>query len=395
MNIRVIRGVFLSAAMAVAGAAAWPASITVDSLELLTHGSYSDATGLFSINSRLFFDMSFAGGDKFAGLLKMDFLGGSIENDLSTAGLTLGTAATLADVIAKIDASVSPRIRTAAVSARHLFGIPLEATYFVGTLDTVCSGDDFMPLFGAAPFGTELRGPMVYPDGVGGDPDRFYNGLDTIYGTGLKLGLVAKKSAYYLYAYQDSDLPSGSWTANARALFDTGPLKLELFAGASYAPTTASGLYRGGLLFNFAPGKVGEFLAQFGLSRWDPSATLSINDFFFLFEPRINFYPGSLAITVFYHPSWYREKATNEGGFLDLNLNLKIGDISKSGSQGGLTTLVAYHPGDTGFTLDTSPYFSAIASGVEWSFKLDLRLFPFPAAWYGMFRPYIGVKTSF
>jgi hypothetical protein len=402
MNRRFLRILVLAAVLLAAIPAAWAAGINVDRLELVTHGGYSDTTGLFAMNSRLFFDMSFEGGDKFAGLLKLEFLSGSVESDLTQAGLTLaptGTAATdIEAIIARLNAGVSPRLKTAAVTARHLFGIPLEATYFVGALDNIASGDDFPGLFGAAPFGTELRGPMVYPDGVGGDSSRYYDGLDSIYGTGLKIGLVGKKSAYYLYAYQDSDLGAGNWTANLRALFDTGSLKLELFGGGSYAPAYSYGLWRGGLLFNYAPGKVGEFFAQIGLTRWDPNKVLGMDDFYFLFEPRLNFYPGSLAITVFYHPTYYREKATNEKSALDLNVNLKLGNISRTGSQGGVTTLLSFRPlvpGADPLTIDISPYFSAIASGVEWNFKLDLRLFPFPANWLGLFRPYIGVKTSF
>jgi hypothetical protein len=241
---------------------------------------------------------------------------------------------------------------------------------------------------------------MVYPEGVGGNADLYYEGLDAVYGTGLRLGLVEKTKAYYLYAYQDADIATGAWSALFRALFDSGSLKLEAFGGASLVSSAPLGLYRAGLLFDYAPGNVGEFFAQVGMTRWNPSEGLGIKNFYFLFEPRINFYPGTLAVTVFYHPYWYRQKATGESGAFDLNLNLKFGDISKTGAQGGATTLLSFRPptsADTTAmaTIDLSPYYSVISSGVEWSFKLDLRLFPFPSPWYGMFRPYVGVKTSF
>jgi hypothetical protein len=405
MKARAFRTFFLTAALFLMGATAFAASITVDKLELLTHGAYDNDNSLFSVKSRLYFDLSFEGGDKFAGLLKMDFLSGSLEDDLYNAGLTLSSSGNatkdITTVLSRLNSAVGPRLRTAAISARRLFDLPIEATYFIGTLDTFCSGDDFVSLFGAAPFGTELSGPMASPDGIGGDADRYYDGLDTVYGTGLRLGYVGKGSAYYLYAYQDSDLGAGNWTGDLRALFDTGALKLETYAGGSYAPSvsnSSAGIYRGGLLFDYAPGNVGEFLAQIGMTRWNALESPSINNFYFLFEPRINFYPGSFAITVFYHPAYYREKATNEQGSFDLNFNLKFGNVSTTGSQGGVTSLLSFRPYVTGsdtFTMSVSPYYAAIASGVEWSFKLDLRILPVPTAWYAIFRPYVGVKTSF
>lgn len=400
MKARALKSLILSAGLASLGISAFPAGINVDRLELITHGAIGD-DGLFGVSSRLYFDLSFEGGDKFAGLLRMNFLSSSVESDLSDAGLTLDPDETdLPTIInwynAKFASALSPRFQTAAVTARRIFGLPMEATYFVGYLDAFGSGDDFVRLFGAAPFGTALRGPMVYPNGVGGDKNRYYEGLDAVYGTGLRLGFLGKRDAFYIYGYQDSDLGAGHWTASLRELHYSGPLRVEVYAGASYEPESVFGVYKAGLLFDFAPGKVGEFFTQVGLMRWAFGEPLTIDDFFFLFEPRVNFYPGSLAITVFYHPTWYRQKATTEKGALDLNLNLKFGDVSKSGTQGGVSGLLSFRPLDTvPLTVDVAPYYAAITSGVEWSFKLDLRLFPIPGNWLAMFRPFIGVTTSF
>lgn len=397
MSNRAMKSIALAAILAAAGMSAWSASFKVESLELLTHGSYTNADG-FSVNSRLFFDLGLEGGDKFAGLLRMDFLSSSIEQDLANAGLTLPDTATTAEIVDRLNRMVSPSFRTAAVTAKKLFGSPLEVTYFVGYLEAICSGDDFMPLFGSAPIGTALRGPMVFPDGIAEQPTLYYDGLDAIYGTGFKFGLVQDSYAAWLYAYQDSDLGAGNWTTNLRGLLDAGPLKLEGYVGASYASGTSYGLYRGGILFNYAPGKVGQFLAEIGMTRWAPPETLSIDNFFFLFEPRVNFAKGSLGITVFYHPEYFREKATGEQGSVDLDVDLRFGNLAEAGYQGGVATMISlrqYANVDGSFVVDTAPYFSLIDSGIEWSFKLDLRLFPFPAEWYGMFRPFIGVKTSY
>lgn len=398
MKSRALRSSLPMALLMALGVAAFPAGINVDHIELLTHGSLENGT--FTVSSRLYYDMSLAGGDKFAGLLRLEFLSASVEEDLYTSGLTLSDSADLSEVIAKLNALVSPRLRTAAVTARRVFGSPLEAEYFVGYLDTICSGDDYMTLFGSSPFGTELRGPMVYPEGVGGNADLYYEGLDAVYGTGLRLGLVNKASAYYLYAYQDADIArSGAWSGLLRAMFDSGSLKLELFAGGSVVAASPYGLYRAGLLFDYAPGTVGEFFAQVGMTHWDPADAanpLGIDNFYFLFEPRINFDPGNLAITVFYHPAWYRQKATEEQGSFDLNLNLRFGDVSKNGSQGGVSTLISFRSSaEDKFRVNAAPYYSMITSGVEWNFKLGLDLFPAQSPWYGMFKPYIGVKSSY
>jgi hypothetical protein len=392
-----LKSIVLGAALWGAAAALHAASVSVDPFSLLSHGAYDEDSGLFAVDSRLDFGLALSGGDKFAGLLRLEYRSGTVENDLYQNGLTLdaGTATT-SDIVAKLNAASGLALRTAAVSAREIAGLPLEATYFVGYLDSICSGDDFVRLFGAAPFATALRGPLYYPDGVGGDASLSYDGLDAVYGTGARLSLAGEHSAAFLYLFQDSDLGQGNWSGDLRGLLDGEKIKLELFAGASLAPACDYGLYRGGLLFDYRPGSLGEFFAQVGIPRWDPSEAFSINNFFFLFEPRVVLGPTNLAITVFYHPSYYREKATGEKGALDLCVNWKLGNLAATGSQGGLSTLLEFRPlEDSPLSVDIAPYFSVISWGLEWSMKLDLVVFPYPAEWYGMFSPFIGVKTSF
>jgi len=391
-----LKSIILGTAFLAAGAALNAASVSGDPFELLSHGAYNNSLGLFAVDSRLDFGLAFSGGDKFAGLLRLEYKSGSVEDDLYQNGLTLTSAATTSDIVAKLNAASGLSLRTAAVSAREIGGLPLEATYFVGYLGSICSGDDFVSLFGAAPFATALRGPLYYPNGVGGDKNLSYDGLDAVYGTGARLTLAGDHKAAYLYLYQDSDLGAGNWTGDVRGLLDGEKIKLELFAGASYAPAASYGLYRGGLLFDYKPGSLGEFFAQVGIPRWDPSESFSINNFFFLFEPRVALGPTNLAITVFYHPSYYREKATDEKGALDLCVNLKLGNLAATGSQGGLSTLLEFRPLETApLSVDIAPYFSIVSWGLEWSMKLDLTVFPYPDEWYEMFSPFIGVKTSF
>jgi hypothetical protein len=372
------------------------ADLRVDDLELLSHGTVGQTTGAFDVSSRLYFVMALEGGDKFSGLLKMDFLNSNIENALNLAN---------SQSIYDPKNLISPQIMTVAITAKSVFNLPLDLTYFVGQMDNFCSGDDFVPLFGSAPFATDLRGPMVYPNGVGNNPNVWFDGIYQADGTGFRLSTTpnfSSNSVGYAYFYQDSNIGPGTWSGDLRYLLNSPMVKTELFAGATSDGTY--GLYRGGLLFFASSGDVGEFFAQAGVTHWDPTTNFSLDDMYFLFEPRINFGKGMAAITVFYHPSWYLQKdysALGEKGALDAAFDLRFGHIAKGGSEGGVQTLLAFRPLTLNpaiippLAIDTSPYYSLIAGGVRWDFKLDLRVFPFPSVWYGMFSPYIGLKTSY
>lgn len=373
---------------------AMAADLRVERMELLTRGYVDEDTDTFEASSRLYFDLAIAGGDKFGGILKLDFLSGDIEEALSKAD---DTVTDLTGALDKLNALTSPRIRTAAITAKSVFALPLDFSYFVGYLDTFASGDDFVPLFGTAPFATSLRGPMVYPEGIGGNANLFYEGIHAVNGTGFRVGTnanLSEKLVAYAYFYQDSDLGSGYWSGDLRCLFNAPAIKLEFFAGAS--TVSDYGIYRGGLLFFASPGDVGEFFLQAGIPYWDPASSLSVDNLYFLFEPRINFGFGAIALTVFYHPGWYRQQETNEPSALDAAFNLRFGRIAQDGAQGGLESLFEFRPLTTEpLAIDTSPYYSVISGGVEWDFKLSLRVFPFPSPWYGMLKPFIGLKTSF
>lgn len=381
--------------------ALFAADLRIDQLELLSRGAYSSSSGNFEASSRLYFGLSIEGGDKFSALLKMDCQSGDLENALA---LSSGTA-TSSNYLDKLNNLLSPSFRLAAVTARSPLDLPLDVSYFVGRMDSFCSGDDFVSLFGSAPFATELRGPMVYPEGVGGDSSVWYDGIHAASGTGFRLATTPKlseSSVGYLYLYQDSNLGSGSWSGDLRWLFNSEKVKGEAFAGASTGGSY--GIYRGGLLFYASSGSAGEFLAQAGVTRWTAGEEISLDNLYFLFEPRISFAAGQASVTLFYHPSWYLQKdysAAGEEGAMDVDFNLRFGRIAQSGMQGGVETLLAFRPLTTDaaatppLAVDASPYYSIVTGGIRWDFKLDLRLFPFPSPWYGIFRPYIGLKTSF
>jgi hypothetical protein len=386
------------------------ADLRVDQLELLSHGSLNNDTGNYEVASNLFFDMSLEGGDKFAGLLKLDFMNNNVENALNLANTNANSSSSSLgqDLTDRVNNLTSPMLRTVAITARSMFDMPLDFSYFVGEMDNFCSGDEFVPLFGAAPFATELRGPLVYPDGVGGNPKVWYDGIYAANGTGFRVSTTPKlseRSVGYLYFYQDSNVGPGTWSGDLRFLRNGSSVKTEVFAGATTGNVEATrGLYRWGLLFFASPGDTGEFLAQLGVTRWDATRPLSLDDLFFLFEPRVYIGSARAAITVFYHPTWYLQKDYSdlgEKGALDTAFDLRFGNVNSSSAQGGMQTLLAFRPlsEDTAVTprlaVDVSPYYALVSGGVRWDFKFDLRLFPYPDEWYGMFRPFVGLKTSY
>ncbi|MBL8968415.1 MAG: hypothetical protein JNG85_15525, partial [Spirochaetaceae bacterium] len=119
MRGRSFPAILLAALAAFAAPPLKAANVNVDRLELLSHGGLDESTGLYAVDSRLFFGLSFAGGDKFGGLLRLDFLSGQVEEDLALLRTALPATATMGDLIARLNAP-GLRLRTVAVTARRL-----------------------------------------------------------------------------------------------------------------------------------------------------------------------------------------------------------------------------------------------------------------------------------
>ncbi|HOX92820.1 MAG TPA: hypothetical protein PLC54_07840, partial [Spirochaetales bacterium] len=287
-------------------------------------------------------------------------------------------------------------LNTAAISLENLGGTPLELTFFAGRLDRFCTGDDFPVLFGAAPFSTSMRGFMVYPEGIGGDTSRSYDGLHSVFGTGIRMGLSGGSVVPYLYLYQDLWLGPGIYSSDARVLINTDKVKLEAFVGASF-PQSVAGLYRGGLLFYYDTGSIGDFYAQVGLPRWDPSSPFSAELLYFLFEPRIHFGFGSLTLSLFFRPSWYLFVPTGDQGALDMRVDLSFGTLTEQGIQGGAETRIKYRPDATGgpVSVEAAPYLQLMIGGVRLDMRMDLALFPVPEPWYALFMPAVGIRAAY
>lgn len=383
-------------ALAALGLSLGAADLSVSDFSLLTHGRVNDA-GLFVLSSRLNLDLSIRGGSKFAAWFGLRFQADDLESYFAAAAMPVpqDPPDPLVDLYI-LSLSRGLALDTAAMSLSNLGGSPLELTFFAGTLDRFCTGDDFTTLFGAIPFSTQVRGFMYYPAGVGGQSIRAYDGLHSVMGTGLRLGLPGQNFAPYLYLYQDLWLGPGIWSADARFLINSDRLKFEAFAGASF-PQAEAGLYRAGLLFYFDTGSIGGFYAQVGLPRWDPTQALSADMLYFLFEPRIDFGIGSLNLSLFFHPSWYLFVETGYEGAIDMRADLNFGDLQEQGIRGGAEALVEYRPDASGgpVSVEAAPYMQLMVGGVRLDLRVGLELFPMPDIWYGMFLPSLGIQATF
>jgi hypothetical protein len=384
------------------------AEFSVPNLELSDFGKVSGDT--FNLSSVASADIAIAGGYKYGGLLRLSFTSKDLEKALGYSRTTVdpisappsaGDYNALAD---RLNNQAVMGFKLAQVTARKPFELPVEFSYFIGMADNFCSGDDFPQRFGTAPVGTNFRGLSYFPNGIGGNPAFQYNGIYEVVGSGISVTLTPWESIIpSFYLYQDdafinstTGIPdSGRFSSDMRVLVNSLHVKLEAFAGAT-APYGGYGMYRGGVLALFTTGTGADFLAQVGVPGWDGGSSFSIDNLFFLFEPRLDFGPAAIHITLFYHPLRYMQILNpTEQGATDLNVQLLVGNILKNGLEGGLETTTGIHPHETPtFSLRISPFLSAITEGARWDFKI--RIDPLS---YGrpieMFETYMGVRTSF
>lgn len=349
------------------------ANVVVPSLEFVTRGSMGGA-GLFELQSRGELELQVEGGYKFGGRVAFAYADSFLE---------------------QADASDGLAFKSVSVTIGRLLGLPVAATWFVGEMDVLCSGDAFPELFGSAPIASSFRGFIYFPTGV------IYDGIHEIKGTGLRMTLspIVDRLAVSTYLYQDGWFSSGGlfsagrYSVDVRVLANLETLKIEGFLGATYVPTSVAGWYRGGVLFHAASANV-EFLAQVGMPKYDPVAdsAFSINLFYLLFEPRLRFGMFSLAPTFFWHPGWYQQALTGELGSFDVNLNLSLGDLAVSMVRGGLEGTVDYRSATGIFAFKASPYVSFVTAGALWTLKADAKLWPFDLA--DLFEAFVGVKAE-
>ena len=351
------------------GGGLFGADLLVPEMEMITRGYIEE--GRFLLGSRGTFDIQI--GSSYPLGARLVF---SLESD------------NLEDIY--VDAPVL--FKSASISAREIFSIPLNFTLFTGVYDPLCDGDIFPDRFGSKPVETVYKGYMYFPDGVR------YDGIHQIAGTGIGIGTGKSLSDIFsltAYVYQDGFLEPGDYSFDIRAALNGEAIKLESFVGMSF-PVGTAGYYRMGLLFFYDTGVIGEFLTQIGVPRWDPfSDIFSIDLFYFLFEPRVRFENFSLILTMFWHPKYYHQNETGELGDMDLNTNIQLGDSLESQFYGGLEAGLTFRtatPEDP-FKTVLSPYITVNTPGVEWKFKIRSTVFPLSPD--TLFEAFIGVRAEF
>ncbi|MFP4483233.1 MAG: hypothetical protein ACLFO1_00110 [Spirochaetaceae bacterium] len=372
---------FLGAAVVVGAA-----DVAVPRFSLASRGTLED--GAFLLDTRADVDIALEGGFKFGGDLTFSFESDQLEEDT--------------DLPSEYDADAVGRrlartliFQSASITIRELFDSPLNMSYFTGRTDRFGTSDGFIALFGTDDFGTHFAGYNTFPDGVA------YEGFYQIEGTGISLHTNPLAKAYVISAhtYQDPRLGTGKFSSDLRFMANSDFLKAGLFVGASY-PMAAYGIYRAGLLTYFQTsgrGDVqGQFFTQLALPRFDPAnaADISLEDFYFLFEPRLRFEAFSLLLTLFWHPDYYLQSATNEGGALDANIRAILGNPTTSQIRGGLDTRMTYNPGaDQQLAVRVVPFLRVAASGILWDFAVRARVYPFSLQ--ESFDGLIGITTEF
>ena len=383
------------------------AEISVPELELATVGAIREDTLVLA--SRATADLSVDGGYKFGGTLRFAFEADNLEQALSylnnPAEPITGnpTDTQYNELVDRINNSASLTFRLAKVLIRDPFGLPMEFAYFVGQADSFCSGDEFPQRFGEAPIGSSFRGFAYFPEGINGDPNYQYDGIHAVTGTGVSFSWSAWKNVVpILYAYQDSAIgtgaaASGKYSTDIRLLANGQRVKLEAFAGTTY-PYGTYGLYRAGALAHFSTEAGANFLAQIGVPYWDPHEEFGIDNLYFLFEPRVDFGLVSIIMTLFYHPTRYLQRITNEQGVTDVNFKFLIGDLRETSAEGGFETTIGIkgdeQDADEPFRVAVGPFFAMLTEGVRWDLKLrvDPLSYSEPAEMFGM---YLGVRTAF
>jgi hypothetical protein len=349
------------------------ASLVVPSLDVITMASMD--AGRFVLTSIGDFDLVVEGGYKFGGRIGLSYADSSLEETSLLDGIEF-------DGISVI--------------VRDVFALPLSLSWFIGSYDVLASGSEFPISFGTAEIASAYRGFMYFPTGIQ------YDGIHQVKGTGLRIATmpVADKLMLAGYLYQDSWLidaigEKGHWAADLRVLANLEAIKLEGFLGVTSMST--AGWYRGGMLF-YASMKSLEILAELGIPKWDPvSDPFSINMFSMLFEPRLQLGLFNVAATFFWHPEYYHQELTGELGTFDVNLNLFLGDFTKTLTLGGLEGNLGFDSTAGSFDVTLAPYISFATPGAVWKIKVNTKLLPWPAPFdlAELFEGFVGIRASF
>ena len=350
----------------------WSANVTA-SLELLTYGYNDSGLKLKSFGQM---DLAVDGGYKFGGRIGLALRDTSFEDAIASS---------------IVFDSVN-------VGIRELFHLPLDLSFFIGAADVLCRGDAFAVVFGTEPIGTDYRGLMYFPTL---DPLSVYNGgMHAIRGTGVKIDFAPKRETmlFSLYGYEDTATAFGGalgcFSGDVRFLGSFGAFAVEGFAGATYAPSSPLGYYRGGALVHTSYKNL-EVLAQVGIPKYDPSSSPSfgIELFYLLFEPSLHLGLFSIVPTFFWHPSAYLQGDTpDQRGAFDVNLNMFFGDLVKTSFRAGLEGNFTIQSSTGDFEVNAAPYVGFTTPGVLWTVRINTKVWPFVLA--DMFEGFVGLRAE-
>ncbi len=284
---------------------------------------------------------------------------------------------------------------------RDMFGVPLSLSYFLGTGDYLCYGDDFPRLFGTGYIEPSYRAyyytfnptfTMTYL--------YEYRGVHRINGNGVKLEFQSPDMpfGFMWYVYQDHNFVTvdtmagpptivnmnfffyntGIYSSDLRFLINTDVFKAEIFAGGTVESGTWTGYARFGALAYVGLGAV-DFLLVAGLPMLDFVSPFDIDLFYLFFESRLNLGPISITPSAFLRPARYLQK-TNflEVGRIDFNLNLSVfnprRDPVSFGVEGNLATANLLTGIPPNFQLNVLPFLAFATPGVFWEIKVGMTV---------------------
>jgi hypothetical protein len=399
----------LSAGMPLAAA-----EISVPRLEFASHGSVED--GEFVLASNLATDIALSGGYKYGVLLGLSLEAGNLGKALAYRNFRLepipvGDTVTGAEYNGLVDRMNNQAVlsfRVVEATIRNIFQLPLDVSYFIGIADTICSGSEFTEYFGAAPINSSFQGFFYFPQGIGGNILRQYDGIHGVRGTGVSLNWnVSESLISRLYLYQDfsflSDVIGGTgvsdsahYSGDLRFLINRERVKLEGFAGITTTRSLQNSL-RTGIMAWFSSGMGADFFLQCGIPDWEINTGMSIDNLYFLIEPRLKFKLLSLYVTFFYHPFEYLHiKTPEERGKADINVKLFMGDITSSRFEGGIETTMGLNiKGLQDFAIYTGPFINLVSDGLRWDVKLRVNPLELSANIERAFDFFIGVRTAY
>jgi hypothetical protein len=405
------KNLIVTALICAGPAALFGAGITVPRLEAMTRGAMEGDD--FVLSSTAEADVAIEGGYKYSVYLGFSFSSGDLERFLARKKLDIDSLLIPPDendfnnlaksVEDRLNNQASLGLRVLKAVTREPFGLPVELGYFLGRAGFFASGDDFPRYFGTAPLGSDFRGFMYFPQGIGGDITRQYYGIHQVSGTGLSLAYMGWENVIPLgYFYQDlgyTDLngayEAGHYSGDLRLLVNGRAVRFEAFGGLSFHYGDKN-IYRGGFLAHLSAGEGTELLIQCGVPGWQQGDTFDVDNIFFLLEPRVRLGFFALHTTFFYHPLWYlQEINADEQGKADINLKFIFGNLAVSRFEfgleftGGLQTAAM----DDRYAY-ISPFISVVTSGLRWDAKF--RIDPFEYDNIGkLFEFFMGIRTAY